>query len=71
MTRPAAKVLRRIEEIVAAMDPLTREVFLLHRIDDWSYPRIAHALGISVETVEKHLARGIGAIDEGLRRDGL
>lgn len=71
MTRPSAQVLQRIEQILAQMDPLTREIFLLHRIDDWPYPRIAHALGISVDEVEKHIACGIAEIDQGLRRDGL
>ena len=29
----AQELLQRIETIVAAMDPVTREVFLLHRVD--------------------------------------
>jgi len=67
----ADQLLRRIEAIVAAMDPLTREVFLLHRVDGWSYARIAQELGIAIGEVEQHLAGAILAIDQGLRRDGL
>ena len=67
----AQELLQRIETIVAAMNPLTREVFLLHRVDGWPYPGIAHALGINVGEVERHIAEAILAIDRGLRRDGL
>jgi DNA-directed RNA polymerase specialized sigma24 family protein len=65
------ELLRRIEEIVAAMDPITREVFLLHRVEGWSYPRIAHALAITLAEVEGHVAAAIIAIDRGLRCDGF
>ena len=65
------ELLRRIEAIIAAMDPMTREVFLLHRVEGWSYPRIAHALGITPAEVEGHVAAAIMAIDQGLRRDGF
>ena len=65
------QLLERIEEIVAAMDPVTREVFLLHRVEAWSYPRIAHVLGIDVVEVERYMADAILAIDRGLCRDRL
>ena len=65
------ELLRRIEAIIAAMDPMTREVFLLHRVEVWSYPRIAHGLGITPAEVEGHVAAAIMAIDRGLRRDGF
>ncbi len=65
----ALELLERIETVVAAMDPLTREVFLLHRVDGWPYPRIAHVLGIDVTDVERHVAAAIVAIDRGLCRD--
>ena len=67
----AQQLLERIEAIVAAMDPVTREVFLLHRVDGWPYPRIAHALGIEVSEVERHVAEAIVAIDRGLQRNGF
>jgi len=67
----ASELLRRIEETVTAMDPVTREVFLLHRVEAWSYPRIAHVLGIDVAEVERHIADAIVAIDRGLCRDRL
>ena len=64
----ASELLQRIEDVVAAMNPVTREVFLLHRVDGWPYPRIAHALGIDVAEVERHIADAILAIDRGLCR---
>ncbi len=67
----AQQLLERIEAIVAAMDPVTREVFLLHRVNGWPYPRIAHALGIDVAEVERHVAEAIVAIDCGLQRNGV
>lgn len=41
------------------LGPLTREVFLRHRLDDQDYPTIARELGISVLQVEKRLAHAI------------
>ncbi len=67
----APELLRRIEAIVAAMDPMTREVFLMLRLENLSYARIAHELGISISEVECHVAQAIYAIDMGLNRDGL
>jgi len=67
----AQELLQQIEAILAAMDPLMREVFMLHRVDGWSYCRIAHLLRIDVAAVECHIAQAILAIDQGLRRDGL
>jgi len=57
--------------IVIAMDPVTRNIFLRHRLDGWPYPRIAQAHRISVAEVEGHIAKAIAALDIGLRRHGL
>ncbi len=67
----AQGLLERIEAIVAAMDPVTREVFLLHRVDGWPYPRIAHALAIEIADVERRVADAIVGIDRGLCRDRI
>ena len=47
--------LTKATEIMHGMPPRTREVFLLHRFEEMTYPAIAHALGISVSAVEKHI----------------
>jgi DNA-directed RNA polymerase specialized sigma24 family protein len=40
-----------------AMSPRRREVFLLNRLDGYSFPQIADKLGISLSMVEKHCAK--------------
>jgi RNA polymerase sigma factor (sigma-70 family) len=44
---------RGLEEL----SPRVREVFLLNRIEGYSYPQIARQLGLSPRTVEKHVAK--------------
>lgn len=63
----AQELVARIEAIIAAMEPTTREVFLLHRLEAWPYARIAHVLGMDPTEVEQHIATAIFAIDRGLR----
>jgi RNA polymerase sigma-70 factor (ECF subfamily) len=59
----AADVLKLYRRAVSELTPRTREVFLLHRIDELSYKEIAVRLGISVSTVEYHIARALVHID--------
>jgi RNA polymerase sigma-70 factor (ECF subfamily) len=50
------------ERYRAAVDTLparTREVFILHRVKELSYADIARKLGISIRTVEWHMAQAI------------
>lgn len=68
--RPAT-LAAAMEEVVAALDPVTRDIFLLHRQHDWSYTRIARERGISVAEVERHVAQAIATLDLGLRQRGL
>lgn len=42
---------------LAALSPRRREVFLLNRVDGYSFPQIAERLGITLSMVEKHAAR--------------
>lgn len=55
----------------AALDTLptrAREVFLLHRVEELRYRDIAQRLGISVATVEYHMARALAQLDRALER---
>ena len=52
---------------VEALPKLTREIFLLHRLDGLAYKEIAAQLGISIRTVEWHVAEAIVRIDRDLR----
>ena len=60
-----------MERVVAAMDPVTRDSFVLHRLDGWSYQRIAREREVDVADVERHIASAIAALDRGLARLGL
>ena len=62
----ADDVKRQYREAVAALPPRTREVFLLHRVDEVGYADIAEQLGISIGTVRWHMAQAILRIGEAL-----
>lgn len=51
--------LRRLAEVIASMPGQTREAFVLRRIRGLSQREIACRMGLSENTVEKHIGRGI------------
>ena len=53
----ARERLDRVRQGLARLTPRTREVFLMHRLDEMKYREIAEQLGISQSAVEKHIAR--------------
>jgi RNA polymerase sigma factor (sigma-70 family) len=55
----AAQLMESYQRALDALPPRTREVFLLHRIDGFSYMEIASQLGISARTVEWHITEAI------------
>ena len=59
----------RVRRIVASMEPLTREVFLLTSLAERGYPETALWLSIEVAEVEQRLAAAILEICRGLRDD--
>jgi RNA polymerase sigma-70 factor (ECF subfamily) len=59
--------LRRLEEALAELDEPAREIFLMSATHGLSYAEIAERLGISPESVERHLA---DALHELARRMG-
>ncbi len=66
-----AALVAAMDRIVVAMDPVTRDIFVRHRLDGWSYQRIAREQGLDVHQVERHLADAVATLDLGLRRLGL
>jgi RNA polymerase sigma factor (sigma-70 family) len=58
----------RYRAIVEQLPPRTREVFLLHRVEDCSVKDIAARLEISTRTVEWHVAQAILRIGAALDR---
>ncbi|MCC4252557.1 sigma-70 family RNA polymerase sigma factor [Sphingobium naphthae] len=65
----AADMIMLFKQAVAALPPRTREVFKLHRLEELSYRDIAERLGISVRTVEWHIAKALQQIDKALYPD--
>jgi RNA polymerase sigma factor (sigma-70 family) len=51
--------LLRWKQGVAALSPRRREVFLLNRVEGYSFPQIAEQLGITLSMVEKHAAKAV------------
>ncbi|MGE5548447.1 MAG: RNA polymerase sigma factor [Solirubrobacterales bacterium] len=50
---------RRLEQAIDELPPRCREVFVLHRFEEMTYPEIAARLGISRNMVEKHIIRAL------------
>ncbi|AUW57670.1 RNA polymerase subunit sigma-70 [Sphingobium sp. SCG-1] len=55
----ARDALRQVEKIVESLPVQCRRVFILRRIHEKSMSEIAEEMGLSVSTVEKHLAKAI------------
>jgi RNA polymerase sigma factor (sigma-70 family) len=53
------KRLLHFEAGLHALSPRQREVFVLHRIEGYSFAQIAERLGITVSMAEKHAARAL------------
>lgn len=64
----AEDLYRQYRASVRHLTPRTREVFILHRVDELTYAEIAARLGISVSTVEYHIMRALVHLDEALRQ---
>jgi RNA polymerase sigma factor (sigma-70 family) len=51
------KRLERVKSGIEQLPPRTREIFLMHRLENVKYSEIASRIGISESAVEKHIAR--------------
>ncbi len=51
--------LARVRDGIDRLSPRTREIFLLQRLDGYTYRAIAERLGISQSAVEKHMAKAM------------
>jgi RNA polymerase sigma-70 factor (ECF subfamily) len=49
--------LERVKEGLLQLSPKTREIFLMHRLNNYKYHEIAARLNISESSVEKHIAK--------------
>ncbi len=64
----ARDTLVRLEAIMARLKPRTREIFLAHRLDGYSYGEIATMTGLSVKAIEKHMSKAIAHVSRHLKR---
>ncbi|WP_420139707.1 RNA polymerase sigma factor [Sphingomonas sp.] len=51
--------LKRVRDGVDRLSPRTREIFLMQRLEGYSYRQIADRLAISPSAVEKHMAKAM------------
>jgi RNA polymerase sigma factor (sigma-70 family) len=64
----ARDMLRRMEAAMLKLRPITREIFMAHRLDGLSYAEIADRTGLSVKGVEKHMSKAIAQVMRARRR---
>jgi RNA polymerase sigma-70 factor (ECF subfamily) len=58
--------LSRVSAALERLSPRTREIFLMHRVENIKYREIAQRFGISVSAVEKHVAKAVLFLAEGM-----
>ena len=59
----ARDMIVRLETAMLRLKPRTREIFLAHRIDGYTYAEIAARTGLGVKAIEKHMSRAIAHLD--------
>jgi RNA polymerase sigma-70 factor (ECF subfamily) len=64
----ARDMLRRMEAAMLKLRPITREIFMAHRLDGLSYAEIADRTGLSIKGIEKHMSKAIAQITRARRR---
>jgi RNA polymerase sigma-70 factor (ECF subfamily) len=55
---------KQIEDILLLIPERSRQIFIMHRFDKLKYKEIAELLGISVNTVEKHIIKALKILRE-------
>lgn len=58
--------LRQLQAIIETLPAQCRRAFLLKRVHDYSLAQIAEEMGLSVSTVEKHLAKAVRLVAKAL-----
>ena len=54
---------RQLDEVLNCLPPVRKQVFVLSRLQGYSYKEIAEQLSISPRTVEKHISLAIKQLD--------
>lgn len=58
--------MQRFTRALDALSPIQRAILLLHRRDGYTYEQIAKTVGLSVQMVNKHLAKSLAICKEHL-----
>jgi RNA polymerase sigma-70 factor (ECF subfamily) len=66
---PDREALWRFEAILGSLSPSSRRVFVLRYVEKLELLDVAAAMGISVPTVKRHLARAIGHVAAMVERE--
>ncbi|WP_258807292.1 RNA polymerase sigma factor [Pseudidiomarina sp. CB1] len=61
--------LQRIERALQKLRPTQRKAFLLHRVEGLSYREISDQLGLSVSTIEKHIAAALSCARQAIAKE--
>ena len=60
-------IMRQYRLALAELPARTREIFVLHRVDELTYKEIATRIGIAIPTVQYHIARALVHLDHRLQ----
>lgn len=61
--------LRSVDRALLKLKPVQRKAFLLSRVDGLSYREISDKLGLSLSTIEKHIAAALLAAREAVAKE--
>ena len=67
----ARQELRRVTELIAELPTKCREAFTLRKIEGLSQREVAHRMGISESTVEKHIGRALRTLMCAMKYGGI
>jgi RNA polymerase sigma factor (sigma-70 family) len=62
-------VMRIYRQALEELPQRTQEIFLAHRVDELTYREIAENMGLSIPTVQYHVARALAHIDAALEQE--
>lgn len=65
----AGEELRRIAALISALPDRCREAFVLRKVQGLSQRQIAERMGVSENTIEKHVGKGLRLLMQALARD--
>jgi RNA polymerase sigma-70 factor (ECF subfamily) len=65
----AKDMMQQYRRAVDTLPDKTREIFLLHRVDDLSYKEIAGRMHLSIKAIEYHIAAALKHINRALEQE--